>query len=281
MSTALAVKMTSRSQAEQRLGSYRLMGLLGRGGSASVYLAEHLYQRTPVAIKILNQDYQTKELRQLENEAYIVSHLRHTNIIRLLDYHPEASQPYLVMEHAVQGTLREHYPYRSLLPLHDILFYVKQIGSALQYMHTLGLIHRDIKPDNLLLTHNDLVLLADFGITVFKDQELEERDRMGTAIYVAPEQICGRPCLQSDQYSLAAVIYEWLCGEPPFIGNHQAIIKQQLFTSPIPLRARLHRLPIAVNNVIMQALSKEPSERFSNIQEFVDTLEIACEVPVY
>ena len=168
----------------QHHGNYRLIKRLGRGGFASVFLAEHLYLRTLASVKILCASLAHEEKKRFLYEARIAARLKHEHIIRVLEFGVQEHVPFLVMDYAPRGTLRQIYPPGSRLPADLIVEYVWEITSALQYLHDNGLIHRDVKPANLLLsTHNEL-LLSDFGITVARQEA--QVDTAGTAAYMAP-----------------------------------------------------------------------------------------------
>lgn len=263
----------------RQLGNYRLLRLIGSGGFASVYLGEALHTGTQVAIKVVATPRTATGLQQLYKETRILPCLEHPHIVRVLDFELNEHNPFLVLEYAPRGTFRQRDPFDSRLPLHMVISYVKQCASALQYIHDLGLIHRDIKPENLLLMNNDRLVLCDFGIAVVPDENKTVLDKVGTASYMAPEQICGRPCAASDQYALAAMTYEWLCGTPPFTGETSlALVKQHLFATPPALGSRVRHFPVAVENVLQQALAKAPHERFHSVEEFAATLEAASMV---
>src|SRR5215469_10439981 len=260
---------------ERRLGNYQLTRLLARGGFAEVYLGQHIYLKNQAAIKILLKQLSDDDLESFLNEARTVVNLIHPNIVRVLEFGVEGNTPFLVMDYAPNGSLRQCYPKGVRLPLSCVTAYVKQAASALQYAHDQRLIHRDIKPENMLLGRNNELLLSDFGIAVFAHSSLSESTQQvaGTAAYMAPEQLQGKPRPASDQYALALVAYEWLCGERPFHGNWTELAAQQLFTDPLPLREKVPDLPLAVERVMMAALAKDPRQRYSTILDFATALE--------
>jgi WD40 repeat protein len=157
--------------------------------------------------------------------------------------------------------------------------YVKQVAEALQYAHDEKLVHRDVKPENMLLGRNNEVLLSDFGIAQVSqtvgNQSLQ--NVAGTLAYMAPEQIQGQPRRASDQYSLGVIVYEWLTGERPFDGSLTEVISQQLVVAPLPLRARKPDIPPAVEQVVMTTLEKNPEQRFGSIRAFAYALEQASQ----
>src|SRR6266571_3054305 len=135
----------------QQLGNYRLMRMIGQGGFGEVYLGEHVYLKTQAAIKVLQIRLANEDMEGFLQEARTIASLKHQHIVRVLDFGVDAGVPYLVMDYAPHGTLRQRHPKNSRLPRSEILSYVRQIADALQYAHDRKLIHRDIKPENMLL----------------------------------------------------------------------------------------------------------------------------------
>jgi serine/threonine protein kinase len=201
----------------QQLGNYRLTHLLGRGGFAEVYLGKHVRLKTRAAIKVLHAHLAEAEVVHFQQEAETIARLTHPHIVRVLDYDVAEGVPFLVMDYAPNGTLRQRFPKGSQQAPGALLPYVRQVAEALHYAHDQQLIHRDVKPENMLLGERNQVLLSDFGIALIvqssRSQPTEEL--AGTLAYMAPEQIRGHPRPESDQYSLAVVLYEWLSGEHP------------------------------------------------------------------
>ena len=148
----------------QQWGSYRLLRLLGRGAFADVYLGEHVYLGTQAAIKILTTQLSEHEIAHFREEARIIYDLEHPNIVRVLDFGVENHIPFIVMRYAPGGAVRTQHPRGTALPVQTVVQYIKQIAAALQYAHDRKLIHRDVKPENMLLGRNNELLLSDFGI---------------------------------------------------------------------------------------------------------------------
>ncbi len=263
----------------QQFGNYRLQRLLGQGGFAEVYLGEHIYLQTQAAIKILRILLLRSELRDFLREARVLAHLEHPHIIRVLDFGLQESIPFLVMQYAPHGSLRQRHPPGTRLSLEQVVAYVKDITSALQYAHEQRVVHRDIKPENMLLGRQDELLVSDFGVSValMRAQNAGQQEAGGTIPYMAPEQIQGNASPASDQYALGVVVYEWLCGARPFTGSAEQIIQQHTNAPPPPLRDKLPAIPPAVEQVVLKALAKEPGERFASIQDFAVAIEQACE----
>ncbi len=199
----------------QQLGNYRLIRLLGRGGFAEVYLGEHLRLNTQAAIKVLHtQLADAEDIDEFQHEAQIIAALLHPHIVRVLDFDVQNGIPFLVMDYAPNGSLRRLHPKGSMVPLPTIISYVKQVAEALQYAHDQKLIHRDVKPENMLLDKGDTIVLSDFGIALMAQSSRyrSTQEVAGTAAYMAPEQFQGKPRRASDQYALGVVVYEWLSG---------------------------------------------------------------------
>src|SRR5437870_9157286 len=150
----------------QRLGNYHLIHLLGKGGFAEVYLGEHIYLKTAAAIKVLHTQVIGEDMEGFLNEARTIAHLVHPHIVRVTDFGIEAEIPFLVMDYAPNGTLRQRHPKGTQLPLETVTHYAKQVAAALQHAHDKKLVHRDVKPENMLLSANDDILLSDFGIAL-------------------------------------------------------------------------------------------------------------------
>jgi serine/threonine protein kinase len=261
----------------QQLGNYRLTRLIARGGFSDVYLGEHVFLERKAAIKLLRNRLTDDALSNFLQEARIISGLNHPNIVQIHDFGEEDGLPYLVMSFAPQGTLRQRHPKGTSLESSYILYYVRQVASALQYAHEQKLVHRDVKPENMLLGENNEILLSDFGIAVVGDDNSFQSllDIAGTMAYMAPEQFSRKVHPASDQYSLGVIVYEWICGKPPFEGSFSEVAVQHMTEPPPSLIERVPHLPPAVESVVLKALEKEPLDRFAGIHEFAEALERA------
>lgn len=262
----------------QQFGNYRIIRPIGHGGFAEVYLGEHIYLQTQVAIKILQTRLAEENMEGFLKEARTIAHLIHPHIVRVLDFGTEGGTPFLVMDYAHNGTLRQRYPKGTRLPLDAIVTYTKQAAEALWYAHEKKLIHRDIKPENMLLGESYQVLLSDFGIALMTQSTRYQNTQevIGTVAYMAPEQLQGKPRRASDQYSLGIVVYEWMCGERPFHGSFTEIYSQHMFVPPPSLREKVPELSSAVEQVVLTALAKDPQQRFASVPAFATALEQAC-----
>ncbi len=262
------------------VGNYHLLRQLGSGGSAHVYLAEHIYLKSLMALKLLTlSSAHHEEVQHFQLEARILAHLRHQHIVRALDFGWERGVPFLVMEYAPGGTLQQAFPLGKALPISSILPAVLQVASALQFIHNNGVIHCDVKPGNVLLGPRDQVWLSDFGIastaTSASRTGYGRRAVPGTPCYLAPERLHGQTLPASDQYSLAVMVYQWLCGACPFEGSVHEICAHHQSTPPPRLQERVPSISRAVERVVLKALEKEPQKRFADVQEFALALKQA------
>jgi serine/threonine protein kinase len=268
----------------KQLGNYQLIQGLGRGGYADVYLAEDIGSGKKVAIKILHARLdEESEIQNFFREARVLVAMEHPNIVEVYHSGSEQETPYIVMKYCAQGSLRSRYPKGTLVPLNLVVEYVKHIARALQYIHDEGLIHRDVKPHNMLLDRYNNLLLSDFGISLVTDsRRVNPQSGAGTAQYMSPEQAQGKAERASDQYSLAVVAYEWLTGEVPFNGINFAEIATKHVFGIVPSLRRFELLrkgiliTTEVEAVILKALAKEPEQRYGSISEFANALEKAA-----
>ena len=201
----------------EQIGNYRLVKLIGSGGFAEVYLGRQVYLDSPAAIKLLHTNLAQDDWEGFRAEARTLVSLVHPHIIRLLDFGRDGNTPFLVMDYAPNGTLRQRIQRGQRQPLATVVNYTNQIASALQYAHNQKVIHRDIKPENMLVGRENEILLTDFGIAVVAQSTRTQftQETVGTIAYMAPEQIQAHPRAASDQYSLGVVVYEWLSGNRP------------------------------------------------------------------
>src|SRR2546426_7750585 len=267
----------------QQLGNYRLVRLLGHGGFAEVYLGEHVSLGSHAALKMLHMHLTEADAQAFLREAQTLARLAHPHIVRVLDFAVQEGTPFLVMEYAAGGTLRLLHPKGTRLPLETIVSYVTQVASALQYAHDQRLMHRDVKPENMLRNEREQVLLADFGLAMLAPHPLSASTQAmdplitGTLPYQAPEQVQGRPCLASDQYALGVVVYEWLCGRPLFSGSAIEIAMQHLSAPPPSLQQLRPALAPPIEDVVRRALAKEPRLRCASVHDFASAFARACQ----
>jgi len=261
------------SRTGQQLGNYHLIRTLAEGGFAEVYLGEHIHLGTNAAIKVLHAQLTSEDLKEFREEARRIARLRHPCIVAIFDFDVQDGIPFLVMEYAPNGTLRQRHPRGSRLSPTTILPYLRQVAGALQYAHEERLVHRDVKSENMLIGYREEILLSDFGIAVVASSTT--RDVVGTPAYMAPEQLQGKPLPASDQYSLGIVVYEWLCGTCPFNGTFAEISAKHLNVPPPSLCEQVPGLLPGLEKVIQRALAKNPEERYPTVLDFANAFETA------
>ncbi|HVB71990.1 MAG TPA: protein kinase [Ktedonobacteraceae bacterium] len=261
----------------QQIGNYRLERLLGSGGFAEVYLGKQVFLDSLAAIKLLHANLAHGDIEAFRSEARTLVRLIHPNIVRILDFGLEDTTPFLVMDYAPNGTLRQRYQRGQRLPLATVVEYVNQVAGALQYAHDLKVIHRDIKPENMLLGRREEILLSDFGIAIVAQSTQIQltQETIGTIAYMAPEQIQAHPRPASDQYSLGIVAYEWLSGYPPFSGSFTEMAVKHIMVPPPSLRERVPTISPDVEQVILTAINKDPAQRFGSVRAFANALQQA------
>jgi serine/threonine protein kinase len=263
----------------QRLGNYRLVRLLGEGGYAQVYLGEQVLLGMQAAIKVLHAHLTEREIKRFCQEASAIAHLVHPHIVRVLEFDVDGGVPYLVMEYAPGGTLRQRHPEGVPLTLPTIQRYLTQLAEALAYAHAHHILHRDVKPANVLVGEQGQILLSDFGLALLAERssQLPLQEVVGTPAYLAPEQVQGHPRRASDQYALGIMVYEWLTGKRPFTGTFMEVVVQQSVAPPRSLRDQVPSIETAVEKVVLRALAKDPKERFPSIEAFASAFRDACQ----
>jgi WD40 repeat protein len=263
----------------QKFGNYHLTRLLGMGGFAEVYLGQHVRLNMQAAIKVLHTHLADEDIEEFQREAQIIATLVHPHIVRVLDFDVRDGMPFLVMDYAPHGTLRQKYARGTRVPLSEVVASTIEIANALQYAHDQKLIHRDIKPENMLIGRRNEVVLSDFGIATVahSTSSMMTQASVGTIPYMAPEQIQAHARPASDQYALGVVVYEWLCGGRPFDGSYAEIFAKHLMTPPPSLRERVPTLSPDVEQVVLTALAKDPKQRFGSVHAFATALEQASQ----
>ncbi len=266
------------------LKRYRLLQLLGHGRIGEVWLAEDVQTQHQVAIKLLPTILAAdKPYRQtFANEARLAVMLNHPHILPIYQFGEEAMEgnriaPFLITPYVAGGTLWERIQHaRGLLPVKESLSYLKQAALALDYAHSRQILHRDVKPSNMLL-HQQTLLLTDFGIAKMFSGTLQYSQTyaaIGTAEYMAPEQASGQPEPASDLYSLAMIAYQLFTGSLPFKGETPYEILEQQISRPLPPPAQVNPvIPQMVADALTRGLAKKPEERFPSGTAFVEALE--------
>jgi len=268
----------------QSLGRYHILEQLGEGGMATVYKAYDTRLETDVAVKVIRTENLTlgtmeRALKRFEREAKALARLTHPNIVKVTDYGEYEGKPYLVMEYLPGGTLKERLG--KPVAWQEAVRLLIPIAEALDFAHSQNMIHRDVKPSNILLTQRGQPMLTDFGIA--KILKLEETADLtgtgmgiGTPEYMAPEQWTGKTSILSDQYALGVVLYEMLTGRKPYSADTPAAILLKQATEPLPRPSQFARdLPEKVEKLLLKALAKNPADRYPSMGEFAAALESA------
>ncbi len=262
----------------ERVGRYEVINTLDQTKFADRYQGQQVPHGIPVIIEVLRPTLANGLKQNFLSQAQTLMKLHHPNILRLRDAGVRDNYPFLVTDYASYLTLRRVYLEGSMQPLAGLMPHLKQIASALQYAHNQQVLHGDIQPANILLDGNNNVLLWGFTFEAIK----QNRERLnfqiagvmpGAIAYTAPEQIRGKAEAASDQYSLAILVYELLCGALPFTGSSLEVANQQLHTPPPALKQRAPGIASGVEKAVMKALEKDPRQRFSDIQTFITILE--------
>jgi eukaryotic-like serine/threonine-protein kinase len=249
---------------------------LGRGGMATVWLARDLRHDRPVALKVLHPELAAAlGPERFQREIRTAARLQHPHVLTVLDSGAVGERLWFTMPFVEGESLRDRIRRERQLPVEEAVRIAREAAQALQYAHDQGIIHRDIKPENLLLTRDGNTLVADFGIAralgVAGDEQLTETGLVvGTPAYMSPEQAAGDKSLdaRTDVYSLAAVLYEMLAGQPPYVAaTTQALIMKRLTDPPPSARAVRPNVPEAVDHAIRKALAPVPADRFGSAAE--------------
>jgi eukaryotic-like serine/threonine-protein kinase len=262
-------------------GRYELVELIGRGGMSSVWKAHDRLLDRIVAIKVLHEQFTKDEeyVERFRREARSVAQLSHPNIVTVIDRGEEGGRQYIVFEYVEGENLKQMIERQGTLPVRDALIYALQMARALGFAHDRGLIHRDVKPQNVLLNEDGQAKMTDFGIARSVDVEgvTITGTVLGTSEYIAPEQARGqRVDALTDVYSLGVVLYELLTGGVPFEGENFVAIALRHVNEPAPsVLERRPDCPPRVGMAVDRAMSKRPEDRFPSMEELCRELE-AC-----
>src|SRR5437773_1160339 len=264
-------------------GRYELRHVVGRGGMSVVYEGfDRLLERT-VAVKVLSPPYDQDPgfVVRFGREARAAAGFSHPNVASVFDTGSDDGTRYIVMEYVEGRTLADVLRREGPIPPERAVAVARSICEALEAAHHQGLVHRDVKPGNVMLTARGEVKVLDFGIVKAVSGESRTRTGLilGTASYLSPEQAQGRPVdARSDLYSLGCVLYEMLAGRPPFIADHPvAVAAQHVAEEPPPLSSMSPNVPGALEAVVMRALAKQPTDRFGSAREMGVALDHAAE----
>src|SRR5919205_139947 len=253
-------------------GRYRILRKLGTGGMANVYLAEDQELGRRVAIKILNERHANDEqfVERFRREAKNAASLSHPNIVSIYDRGEAEGTYYIAMEYLDGRSLKELIVSRGPAPVNVAIDYIRQILAAVKFAHRHGIVHRDIKPHNVLVDTEGRLKVTDFGIArAGASQMTEAGSIVGTAQYLSPEQAKGTAVDQrSDIYSVGVVLYELLTGNVPFTGDAPVkIAMKHLSTIPEPPSVKRPEVPRELDLIVMRALAKDPNDRYQSAEE--------------
>ena len=259
-------------------GRYRVLGRLGVGGMATVYLAEDSSLGRKVALKVMAERYAEdgEFVERFRREAQAAARLNHPNIIAVYDRGEADGRPYIAMEYLQGRTLKQVIQAEGPLPPERAIAIAMQVLAGLRYAHEHGVVHRDVKPHNVLVGDDGRIKVTDFGIAHAGDPQMTEVGSIvGTAQYLSPEQARGRAVgPQTDLYSLGVVLYEMLAGRVPFEGDSSvAIAMQHVSDQPPPLRALAPDVPESLALVVAHAMLKDPAQRYGSADEFAADLD--------
>lgn len=258
---------------------YEIISLIGQGGMADVYKAKDIILNRIVAIKILREklSHDAMTLVRFQREASAASRLSHPNVVDIYDVGESDGMHYIVMEFIRGRTLKQLIQQRGALSVSESIQIMTQLTSAIDHAHKHNIIHRDIKPQNVLVKDDGTVKITDFGIAIANDavQLTLNNAVMGSAHYLAPETAQGKePTAQVDIYSLGIVFYELLTGDVPFHGKTPTEIAVKHLRQPIPyVRDFNPAIPQAVENIILKATAKDPKDRYSSAYAMLEDLQ--------
>ena len=268
----------------RKLGKYELVERLGRGGMAEVYKAYQPGVERHVAIKVMHGHLSDNPelVQRFQREARSIGQLQHAHIGRVIDFDVEADVSYMVMEYIQGGTLDSYLKQKKVLPVDEAVRITLHLADALAYAHQRGMIHRDIKPGNILFSdesHNH-ALLTDFGIARLLDEQKQMTMTgalIGTPNYMSPEAARGEPCdARADIYSLGVVLYEMVTGRTPYAADTPYSFLMKQANEPLPPPRTLNpKLPVALEAIILKALAKEPAARYQSATDFATALRMA------
>ena len=265
-------------------GRYRLEAKLGSGGMSTVYLARDETLDRPVAVKVMHREMseQADQLERFRQEARAVAKLSHPNVVSVIDAGEDGGHPYIVFEYVEGETLKQRIARVGALDVQEAIAYAIEVARGLTVAHARKMVHRDIKPQNILIGAEGRAKLTDFGISRQLEQDgMTATGRvLGTTDYVAPEQAMGQGAdPRSDIYSLGVVLYEMLVGQVPFHADSQVGVAMKHVNEELPdVQRRRPEVSAAVALVVERATAKKPAERYQQIGEMIDDLSTALEV---
>jgi serine/threonine-protein kinase len=266
-------------------GRFELEELVGEGGMSSVYRAYDSELERRVAVKILHEHYSSdpEYVERFRREARAIARLSHPNVVTVIDRGEWRGRQYIVFEHVAGENLKAIVAREGPLPLHEALELSIQVGRALAFAHELGIVHRDVKPHNVLVDAGGTAKVTDFGIARALDVDdalTQTGTVLGTGLYISPEQARGeRGDERSDQYSFGVVMYELLTGDVPYRGDTLMAVAMRHVRDPVPhVREKRPDVPARVDAVVARTMAKQPGDRYPSLDDVVEALE-RCRLP--
>ncbi len=261
-------------------GRYEIQELIGVGGMAMVYKAYDTVDDTAVAIKILKDEFlgNSEFMRRFKNESKAIAVLSHPNIVKVNDVSFGDKIQYIVMEYIDGITLKEYISHQHVIPWKEAVHFTVQILQALQHAHEKGIVHRDMKPQNIMLLQDGTIKVTDFGIARFSDNETRTMTdkAIGSVHYIAPEQARGdNTDGKADIYSVGVMLYEMLTGKLPFEADSAVSVAiMQMQNDPKPLREINDKIPEGIEEITLRAMRKDPKQRYASAKEMLEAIEI-------
>lgn len=255
----------------QIVGKYKILSMIGSGGFGSVFLAQDTWIDKKVALKVPHR--QSSDFSELLREPRLLASLNHPNIVAILTAEKQDNVFFIVMEYVSGENLEGIILREGALELPRALDYMCQIANAVDYAHKQGVLHRDLRPSNVLVTDNGLAKVADFGTSRFLEIAAHGTTIIGSPPYMAPEQFHGKALFASDVYSLGVTMYQILTGDLPYPSpspsHFDKLMTGELVTAP---RVRNPRIPKAINDIVMRAMAPEVSQRYQRANELLDDI---------
>jgi serine/threonine-protein kinase len=263
-------------------GRYEIEDLVGTGGMSSVYRARDTVLERRVALKVLHEHFSAdpEYVRRFRHEARAIARLNHPNIVTVIDRGEFGNRQFIVFEHIPGENLKEVVEREGQLPVAQALALTHQIARGLAFAHEHGVVHRDVKPQNVLLDESGTAKVTDFGIARSLDPEEELTQTgtlLGTSDYIAPEQASGQPVdARTDQYSLGVLLYELLTGEVPYPADSFMAVAMRHLRDPVPsVHERRPGVPDRVDEIVAKAMAKRPQDRFPSTKAMMVAIEAA------
>jgi serine/threonine protein kinase len=261
------------------IADYKIIEKIGQGGMGEVYKAVHTKLEQTVAIKVLSSEYclNPSMRKRFVNEARIQAKFSHPNMVNIFNLIEQDSNVFIVMEYINGGTLEKHLERKGILSQDESTYISLQVLSALQFMHSKGVVHRDIKPSNIMFTDTGVVKVTDFGIAKVMNEATKhtKTGMLGSVVYVSPEQILGeKTSVTTDIYSFGITLYRMVTGRVPFRGNSEFVVMQgHLKEKPISPIKFNQNISKSLNKIILKSISKDPEKRYSSVFELIQSLK--------